>query len=415
MINKKTFFTLMFFSYLLFFQHQVSYSQSKNRAELEKEKANIQKRLREYDVILKETSARKKNTLGELKAVNQQLEARVSYINTLSREVTLLNGEITNTENKVQSLENDLKNLKEEYSKMIYTSYKLNKGVTVLTFIFSSGTFKQLYMRLRYLKQYSDARKKQVAQIEKVNRDLESQKIVLEEKRLEKQQVLQQEKNEKQQLDKLKNEQLGIVNTLTQKEQELQKEIEATKKQQEELNRLIRQVIEEEIRLAEAASKRKDSRTSTASGSNIPLTPEAAALSSSFAGNRGRIPWPVESGFISKRYGTYPHPTLKGITETNDGVDIQTNTNEPVRAVFDGVVTKITTVPGMGGTVIIRHGEFYTMYSRLKTISVKSGEKVSARSIIGTVYTDRNGVSELHFQTWKGLEVMDPSIWLSRK
>ncbi|MFC4873383.1 murein hydrolase activator EnvC family protein [Negadavirga shengliensis] len=400
---------------LLFFFCPAEAQVTKSRAQLEKEKEAIQKRLREYDNILKQTTTLKRNTLGELKAVNQKLDTRIAYINTLNREVNLINREINETEERIKTLEEELDQLKEEYAQMIYTSYKLNQGVNVITFIFSSSTFKQFYMRLRYLKQYSDARKKQVAHMEKVNRDLGQQRLVLEGKRQEKQLVLEQEREEKRQLDVLKNEQQGIFNTLTQKEQELKKEIEATKKQQEELNRLIKRVIEEEIRLAREASRKKDSKASTRPGSSIPMTPEVAALSSSFAGNRGNIPWPVESGFISKRYGTFPHPTLKGITETNDGVDIQTNTNEPVRSVFDGVVTKITTVPGMGGTVIIRHGEFYTMYSRLKTISVKSGQEVKARSIIGTVYTDRNGVSELHFQTWKGLEVMDPSIWLSKK
>lgn len=387
----------------------------KSRAQLEKEKADVQKRLQEFDQILRQTSARKKNSLGELKAVNSQLETRISYINTLNREVNLIDKEIGETEQKIGSLENDLKILKDEYATMIYTSSKLNSGVTIMTFIFSSSTFKQFYMRLRYLKQYSDARKKQVAQIEQVNAELTDQRTLLEEKRAEKQLVLNQEQSQKKQLDLLKNEQQGIVNTLTQKEEELKKEIASTKKQQEDLNRLIRMVIEEEIRLAEADAKKTDTKTTTAPGSKIPLTPEGAALSSSFAGNKGKIPWPVARGFISRRYGTHPHPTLKGIMETNDGVDIQTNTDETVRSVFEGVVTKITTVPGMGGTIIIKHGDFYTMYSRLKTITVKSGQPVKSNSPIGTVYTNRDGIAEVHFQTWKGLEVMDPSVWLSKK
>lgn len=393
------------------------HSQSKRtRAELEKEKADVQKRLLEFDLILKQTADRKKNTLGELKAVNVQLDARMAYINTLNREVNLIDSEISQTEKKISSLENDLKNLKEEYAQMIYVSSKLNSGVTIMTFIFSSSTFKQFYMRLIYLKQYSDARKKQVAEIQRVNADLENQRLALEDKRQEKQTVLNQEQIQKKQLDQLKNEQQGIVNTLTQKEEELKKEIAATKRQQEELNRLIRMVIEEEIRLAKADAEKEDTKTTTtAPGSNIPLTPEGAALSSSFAGNKGRIPWPVARGFISGRYGTHPHPTLRGIMETNDGIDIQTNANEPVRAVFQGTVTKITTVPGMGGTVIIRHGDYYTMYSRLKTITVKSGERVDANTPIGTVNANKDGVAEVHFQTWRGLEVMDPSIWLSKR
>ena len=393
------------------------YSQvTKTRAQLEKEKADVQERLREFDKILKQTSARKKNSLGELQLVNRQLEARMTLISTLNKEINLINQEISETEKQITALEKDLEILKEEYAKMIYISSKLNSGVTIMTFIFSSSTFKQFYMRLRYLKQYSDARKKQVAQIEQVSRELEEQRKTLLEKGDEKQLAIKQENAQKQQLDILKTEQQGIVNSLTQREEELKKDIAATKKQQEELNRLIRMVIEEEIRLAEADAKKKDTKTTTtAPGSNIPLTPEGAALSSSFAGNKGKIPWPVASGFISKRYGTHPHPTLRGIMETNDGVDIQTNSNETVRSVFDGVVTKITTVPGMGGTVIIKHGDFYTMYSRLKTITVTSGQRVSTTTPIGTVYTNRDGIAEVHFQTWKGLQVMDPSQWLSKK
>lgn len=411
-----TFFGLVFlFTCFMVFAAPAQSQLKKSRAQLEKEKAEIQKRLKEYDAILKQTTAQKRNTLGELKAVNQKLDARISFISTLNREVSLINREINATMNSIVALERDLENLKQEYATMIYTSYKLNKGVNVLMFVFSSSTFKQFYLRLRYLKQYTDERKKQVEQMEKVTRELEDQRLALQEKRKEKEIVIAQEQSEKNQLDRLKTEQQGLVSSLTKKEEELKKEIQAARKQQENLNRLIKSVIEEEIRLAEAESKKEGSRTSSTPSSRIPLTPEGAAISTSFASNRGKIPWPVESGFISKRYGTYPHPTLRGIMETNDGVDIQTNKDEPVRSVFDGTVTKITTVPGMGGTVIIRHGDFYTMYSRLKTVTVKSGQEVKTKSIIGTVNTDKNGISELHFQTWKGLEVMDPSIWLSRK
>ncbi len=394
-----------------------AYSQTKKtRVQLEKEKAEVQKRLTEFDKILKQTATRKKNSLGELKAVTSQLEAQMAYIRTLNSEVNLIDKEISETEEKINRLEKDLQNLKEEYGTMIYVSYKLNSGVTIMTFIFSSATFKQFYMRLRYLKQYSDARKKQVAEIQKVSLALEDQRSLLESKKEEKQVVINQEQAQRRQLDLLRNEQQSIVQTLTQKEEELRKEIAATKRQQEQLNKLITMVIEEEIRAAEADAKKANTKTTTtAPGSKIPLTPEAAALSTSFAGNRGKIPWPVASGFISRRYGTHPHPTLRGIMETNDGVDIQTNSNETVRAVFDGTVTKITTVPGMGGTVIIRHGEYYTMYSRLRTISVKSGQQVKTNSAIGTVYTNKDGIAEVHFQTWKGLEVMNPAIWLSQK
>lgn len=387
----------------------------KTRAQLEKEKAEVQKRLQEFDEILKKTSARKKNTINELNLVNKQLETRSNFIKTLNSEVLLLNREIKETEGMISSLENDLKTLKEEYAQMIYVSSKLNRGVTVLSFIFSSENFKQFYMRLRYLKQYSDAREKQVDQILKVNEDLKEQKQELESKKGQKETALNEEQSQKTELDKLRKEQQSIVNSLSAKEKEIRQDIAKTKKQQEELNNLIRKVIEEEIRRAEAEAKKANTTTKKTAGSSMPLTPEAAALSSSFAENRGKLPWPVAKGFISRGYGKHAHPTLKDIMITNDGVDIQTSPNENVRAVFDGVITKISTVPGMGGTIIIRHGEYYTMYSRLKTIAVKSGETVKANDKIGEVSTGNNGVSEVHFQTWKGLKVMNPSIWLTGK
>lgn len=410
----KKLFLFLFLVFLGFsIQGQNIVQTKKSRAELEGEKAEIQKKLLEFDKILKRTTETKKVSVGQLNAVNRQLQARVTYINTLSREVQLIDREITNTELKIKALENELQSLKDEYSKMIYTSAKLNQGMTMTAFVFSSSTFKQFYMRLKYLKQYSDARKKQAEQIEKVTDELVVARENLASKKEEKQQVLQKEQQQKRELDKAKQEQQGIVNTLNKQEQDLRRQIEAARKQQENLNRLIRSIIEEEIRRAEAEAKKANSTATRASGSSIPLTPEAAALSNSFAGNRGKLPWPVESGFVSKRFGNQPHPTLKGVVEPNDGIDIQTTPNANVRAVFDGEVTKVATVPGYGGTILIKHGEYYTLYSKLKVISVKTGDKVKAKQVIGQVYTNKDGVSEVHFETWKGLSPMDPSIWLA--
>lgn len=391
-----------------------SYAQTvKSREQLEKERAEVQKKLLEFDKILKQTAASKKTSLGQLSVVNKQLETRVTYIRTLSKEVTLIDQEITETEKRIQALENDLRNLKVEYSQMIYTSSKLNQGMTITTFIFSSSTFKQFYMRLKYLKQYTDARKKQVEQIRIVSKDLAGQRVRLEEKKLEKQQVINREEQQRRQLAQARSEQQTIVSSLNRQEIDLRKKIAQAKKQQENLNNLIKRAIEDEIKRAEAEAKKSNSKVTKASGSSIPLTPEAAALSNSFAGNKGKLPWPVETGFISKKYGTHPHPTLKGIVEDNDGIDIQTTPNSSVRSVFDGEVIKVGTIPGYGGTIVVKHGEYYTMYSKLKVISIKTGDKIKAKQILGQVYTNKDGVAEVHFETWKGLQPMNPSTWLA--
>lgn len=400
----------------LFAWNAETFSQTKKtREELEREKAEVQARLREFDAILKQTTANKKTSLGELNALTRQFQTQNRLVNTLDREIRLINQEISDTEKKISDLESQLKELKAEYARMIYSSSKINRGLSIVAFVFSSGNFNQLYMRLKYLRQYSESRKQQAAQIEKLSLELADQRALLDERKADKVVVLQEEQKEKAELERLRKSQQGVVNTLSKKERDIQRQIAATKKQQDQLNKMIKQVIEEEIRRAEAEAKKANSTTTKKAGTSMPMTPEAAALSSSFAGNKGKLPWPVETGFVTQRYGTYPHPTLKGITLDSDGIDIRTQPNSNVRAVFDGTVTKITTMPGYGGTVIIKHGEYYTMYSRLKNISVKSGQTVKAKDIIGQVGQNAEGESEVHFQTWKGLQIMDPATWITSR
>ena len=387
----------------------------KSREQLEKDKAAIQARLKEFDAILKQTTATKKTSIGQLNAITSQFQSQNRLVNTVYREVSLLSSEILEIENKIAGLEKQLIALKAEYARMIYTSSKLNRGLSIVAFVFSSANFNQLYMRLKYLKQYTDSRKKQAEQLEKVTKELANQRLQLDTRKLEKQQVLLEEKTEKEKLEVLRKEQQGLVNTLSKKERDIQRQITATKKQQEQLNRMIKAAIEAEIRAAETAAKKEKSTSTKKAGTSMPMTPEAAALSSSFAENKGKLPWPVEQGIIAQGYGTYPHPTLKGITLDSDGIDIRTQPNANVRSVFDGVVTKITTIPGYGNTIIIKHGEYFTMYSRLKSISVSNGQSVKAKTVIGQVATNADGVAEVHFQTWKGLQIMDPASWILTK
>jgi len=388
---------------------------SKTREELEREKAEVQAKLREFDAILKQTAATKKNTIGELNAITQQFQTQNRLVNTLDREVKLLNQEISTTENRIASLEQQLKDLKAEYGRMVYNASKLNRSLSIVAFVFSSSSFNQLYMRLKYLKQYSDSRKQQAEQIQKVAAELAEIRVELDLRKSDKEKVLAEERLERAKLEELRKEQQTMVNTLTRKETSIKRQITATKKQQQQLESMIRKAIEDEIRLAEAAAKKENSKATKSAGSSMPMTPEVAALSSSFAGNKGRLPWPVETGFVTQTFGDNPHPTLKGITVPSDGLNIRTQPNSNVRTVFDGTVAKVASMPGYGETVLIKHGEYYTLYSKLKSVSVKSGQTVKAKDVIGTVATDANGEAEVHFQTWKGLQKMDPATWITSK
>jgi septal ring factor EnvC (AmiA/AmiB activator) len=388
---------------------------SRTRADLEREKAEIQAKLKEFDAILRQTTANKKETIGSLNAVTRQYQTQSRLVSTLDREVKVLDSEIQKNEDDINRLENDLKELKAEYARMIYNSSKLNRNLSIVAFVFSSNNFNQLYMRLKYLKQYTDSRKQQAAQIQALSLELAKEKEQLEIRKQDKEKILAEAQRERQKLEAMRREQQGIVNTLTKKEKSIRSQITATKKQQQQLESMIRKAIEEEIRLAEAAAKKENSTATKAAGSSLPMTPEVAALSSSFAGNRGRLPWPVETGFISQTYGDHPHPTLRGITVPSDGINIRTQPNSNVRTVFDGTVAKVASMPGYGETVLIKHGEYYTLYTKLQSTSVKVGQVVKAKDVIGRVATNSDGEAEIHFQTWKGLQKMDPASWISSR
>jgi septal ring factor EnvC (AmiA/AmiB activator) len=406
----------LFFVVLFLAWTQDSFSQTKkSREELEREKAEVQARLKEFDAILKQTAATKKSSIGQLNAINKQFITQNKLVNTLDREVKLINQEISETESKISQLERQLKDLKAEYSRMVYNSSKLNRGLSIIAFVFSSSNFNQLYMRLKYLRQYTENRKKQAEQIEKLSAELVQQRDLLDQRKADKSIVLAEEKAERSKLEAMRKDQQGLVNTLSKKERDIQRQIAAAKKQQEQLNRMIKAAIEEEIRRAEAEAKKENSTTTKKAGTSMPMTPEAAALSSSFAGNKGKLPWPVETGFVTIGYGTYPHPTLKGIVLDSDGLEIRTQPNSTVRAVFDGTVSKISTLPGYGLTVIVKHGEYFTLYSRLKSVSVKVGQNVKAKEAVGVVATNPDGNAEVHFQTWKGLQIMDPAGWITSR
>lgn len=377
----------------------------KSKAQLEKEKRENLEKIKAAERILSETASKKKASLGQLSAINQQVEASEALIKSYNHEVALLNNEISEIGMLIEALERDLSNLKKEYAAMVYAASKAQVGINQLTFLFSAETFNQFLRRYQYMKQYGDARKNQVEQIEKVTASLAAQKASVEAKRIEKDILLDQQVKQSENLLALKVKQSSLLQKLNQREKELEKELAERKEAVGRLDKLIADLVKKEI---EASSK-------GTSDSKISLTPEAALLSSSFEGNKSRLLWPVASGFISNKFGTHPHPILKGIMINNQGIDIQTNQHEAVRAVFDGLVKTVAMVPGMNNVVIIQHGDYFTLYARLKEVSVKPGQKVKTKEVIGAVYTDKDGISELQFQIWKNKEKLNPQAWLYTK
>jgi septal ring factor EnvC (AmiA/AmiB activator) len=378
-----------------------------DRTALEQRKKENLRQIKEAQQILSETSTRKKTSLGQLNAINQQIEARESLISSINEEIDILGIQIGEISGVIEALEEDLVNLKKEYAYMVYATQKTNNAYSRLMFIFSAATFDQMFMRLKYMQQYSEARKNQVEQIQKVKETLGNQKAALEAKQMEQQVLLDQQVMANKDLLALKAKQRSIIRDLNSQEAELRKELAQREKAVEELDQLIASLIRKEI---EESNKNKNA-------DKVALNSSNEAVSVSFEQSKNRLTWPVNSGFISQKFGRNPHPIMKNILVPNDGVDIQTVQNAEVKAVFDGIVKAITPIPEPGDlkAVIMQHGEYFTVYSRLKQVNVKTGQQLTASDPVGMVYTDGNGVSMLQFQIWRNSQKLNPEAWLMKK
>jgi murein DD-endopeptidase MepM/ murein hydrolase activator NlpD len=304
----------------------------------------------------------------------------------------------------VLSLEKDLDNLKDEYANMIYQANKAQNNYGSLSFLFSATSFSQLVMRAKYLQQYTKSRQDQVKEIQIVQIELKEQLAVINDRKNQQQKLLAQQELENQGLMTARKQQDNLVKQLSLKEKDLKKDVKKRKQVIGRLDRMIAEVIRLEMEKSKNAS------------GDFELTPDGIKLSTNFQGNQKQLSWPVARGFVSSKFGLQSHPVLKGVKIENPGVDIQTQKNEVVRAVFEGEVSKIASIPGMNGIVIIiQHGEYRTVYANLRKSLVKMGDRVKAKDPIGEVFTDTDGVSEVQFQVWKNFNKLDPLAWLQPK
>jgi septal ring factor EnvC (AmiA/AmiB activator) len=397
--NKYIFFQLIF---IFIFLNGV-YAQS-DKAQLERQKILIQNQIKEAQQILSETSLKRKASIGQLNALKQQISTHTKLIRTYATEVKALDSKISEDNEVIQALNEDLGNLKKEYASMVYAMHKTSGGFSRLAFIFASADLNQFYMRFKYLEQYTEARKHQVRLISEIRNEIEAEKESLEETKLEKNKILAEQLKEKKKLDDLKMKQDKMLASLQKEESKISQDIQKKKQEINKLEKLIAKLLKEEIS--------KSSSTANAADINIDLS----NVSSLFEKSKATLPWPVNSGFISGKFGTHPHPVLKRVKVPNDGINIQTKQNEQVRAVFDGIVKKIAIVPGeFKYVVIVQHGTYFTVYAKLKKVNVKMGQQIAKQDVIGEVNTDVDGISEVQFQVWKNTQKLDPELWLAKR
>ncbi len=396
---------------------------AQTRTELERRKAQLNKDIEMINNTLRKTSSNKRVTLKELNALKAQIRLREEKIKTINSEIRLLDGEINQNLNNIRSLQSQLQQLKSDYAAMIRFAQKNQGAHSKLMYVFAAKDFNQAYKRLKYLQQFSEYRIKQAKYIEETQVSLKNKVAVLNKNKKEKDHLLTDQQKEKTTLGKEQDSRSKAVKQLTSQERKLRQDLAQKQRDAVKLDRAIRAAIQREIELAKkkaeeearaAAAKakaegREAPATSSTNRSVLAATPEAAKLSANFVSNRGKLPWPVANGVITESYGTQK---IGNVTKESNGWTIRTNANAQARAVFDGTVSRIVEIAGKN-VVMIRHGEFFTIYQGLKSISVSSGQKVTTKQAIGTVAADEDGVSEIHFELWKGMETQNPSAWLA--
>jgi len=394
-----------------------SFAQKQSKKDLENRKKKIQKEIEYTNQLLAETKRSKKRSLTELVALNKKISQREELIATINSQIGLLDQQIRENNESINHLQSDLTKLKADYAKMIYYAYKNQDAYNRLVFIFASKDFEQAYMRLKYLQQYNDYRHRQAEKISSTKKSLNEKVQELETKKSDKRVLLTGEESEKQNLTSEKGEKEQVFSQLQDQESKLKKELEKKKKDADNLQQAIQRAIQKELEKAQrdyaAAHKNPKGNDKSTKPTRLILTPESQQLSNSFASNRGKLPWPVAKGIISEHFGVHPHPLMPDIDVNNNGVDITTNTGSIARVVFDGEVKAIGNMPGAGQFILVRHGEYLTIYSNLKDVYVKTGDKVTTKQNLGSIlYDDEGNKTVLQFMIWKGQTKLDPESWI---
>lgn len=413
--------------FFLFFIFLASQSFAQSSSDLRRQKEALTREIESLNRSLNQTANNKNLSLKEIRALNAQIRLREKKISVINSEVKLLNNQISDKTNTVRTLQSQLVKLKEEYAAMVLFAFRNQSAYSKLMFIFAADNFNQSYKRLKYLQQFSEYRKKQANYIEGTQNDLNDKIVELDRNKQEKSSLLSDEQKERKTLGIQKTSKSKVLNSLTSQEKQLKQELTQKQRESARLNRSIQNAINREIeearKRAEAEAKAElakakaenravpDARPVASGSSILSATPESAKLSSDFLGSRGNLPWPVSNGLVIEDFGN--HTIGRNVTVENNGVDIKTAPGSQVRAVFAGEVAAVQNISG-SYAVLIRHGEYFTVYSNLKSVSVSRGQKVTLKQNIGTVITDPvDGTTEVHFEIRKGATPMNPSSWLS--
>lgn len=416
---KKTYCSILFILMAL----PLCAQQKETQEQLERRKQQIVIEIKSVQQLLHREQTKERNILAEIEEINRKVTLNKQLISNVRKQINITNNNIATNQKEANTLAKELEQLKQDYAKTIVKAYKSRSNQSKMMFILSSDNFFQAYKRVQYLKQYADFRKQQGEELKEKTVLLKETLAKLEvEKEKQRKLLAEQQANEKV-LQQDLAEQQDLV-SLVKKDQkkfneQIKKKQDETKAIDRKIQQLIREAIEEANRKArEAAAKAGKSTTkSTATTSAVAtfeLTPEGKLVADNFKANRGKLPWPVEKGYISLGYGDQPHPVQTHLTIHNSGVEITTEANAKARAIFEGEVLQVQVLSGGNKAVLIQHGDYITVYQNLRDVTVQKGDKVSLKQTIGTINTNSTGKTVLKFLLSQNSNIDNPQNWLSR-
>ncbi len=411
---------------------------AQNKQDLEEKRKRLIREIEVTDNLLHKTTRNKAATLDRYVALQKQIERREKLIETLGEEIAESEAAAGRTAAVVESLTRDIQTMQQDYGRIVRNAYRRKEMNNPLLYVLSADNLNQAFRRWLFLRKYDRYRKTQAEAIMATQQTLSKKIAALETSRREQETLLASLQGQRTALSTEMQDKEKLLETLKKDEGRLREELQQKQAAHEALNQAIERVIQEEIRKKMLESRRtaaaKPPETTPSSSSATTPSPPAvtaaaddAAVSESaaeikedatslgFRQSRGRLPWPVEKGFVARGFGRQKHPTLRNIEITNNGVDIRTDENSAVRAVYAGIVAGVQFIPGHDYTIILQHGNYYTVYSNLSETRLNKGDRVTANQTVGRVSTNPiTGASELHFELWHQKERMNPSSWIKK-
>ena len=385
----------------------IGFSQNKKQQELEERRQELRQEINKINQLQQENKSKEKSQLSLIVNYNYKISVLNNLISVTNQQANLLTREINSNQKKITKLRDELKALKEDYAAMIVKSYKSKNQQSRIMFLLSSDNFKQAYKRLQYMKQYSDHQKQQGQEIKTKSEELQSINASLLVQKADKQKLINENRVVQKTLEEERKQHQVLMASIKKNINVYAAQIKAKQQEADRIDREIDRIIREAI----VKSNKKAGKAETSVG--FSLTAEEKVLASNFVSNKGKLPWPVEKGFVTLGYGTQPSPIDKSVSIRSNGVRIATEKGAKVRAVFNGEVSRIVVIKNSNPIVMIRHGNFITAYKNLSKVYVKEGDKVTTKQEIGEVFTNpSNGDTILNFIIYENLNTLNPAEWV---